>query len=115
MPLSAALLRRILALNALDDWWAKASTLAGPIPARLLAALEVECACDEEDLRLIPRTGPAIVVANHPHGILDGLVATEVLTRVRSDVKTVGNSMLNFLAGVVGAFHTGRRVPDAVG
>ncbi len=57
----------------------------------------MECIYDEADLRLIPRTGPAIVVANHPHGILDGLLATNLLARVRSDVKTIGNSMLNFM------------------
>ncbi len=97
LPLSAGLLRRVFALNALDDWWVQASTLPGPIPEKLLTALAVECDYEEEDLRLIPRTGPAIVVANHPHGILDGLVAATFLARVRSDVNVDGNSMLIFL------------------
>ena len=97
LPLPEGFLRRILALNALDDWWAAASTLPGPIPERLINALPIECVYDEADLRLIPRTGPVIVVANHPHGISDGLVSTNFLTQVRPDVKTIGNSMLNFM------------------
>lgn len=97
LPLPANFLRRLFALNQLDELWAEVSTRTGPIFARLLTALGVECACDEGDLRLIPRTGPAIVVANHPHGILDGMLAASLLVRIRPDVKVVSNSMLAYL------------------
>lgn len=46
------------------------------------------------DLDHIPKTGPAIVVANHPHGLSDGLMFGDLLTRVRSDVRIVANEQL---------------------
>jgi putative hemolysin len=95
LPLPSSLPRRVLALGQLDRLWNRASTLAGPICDRLLTALEVECVCDPEDLRLIPRTGPAIVMANHPHGILDGVVMGSLLRRIRRDVKIISNSLLD--------------------
>src|SRR5258706_16052639 len=97
LPVPSVLPRRILALNQLDDLWARVSLLTGPYFERFLTALGVECVCDEADLRLIPRTGPAIVMANHPHGILDGMLAASLLARVRPDVKIVSNSMITHL------------------
>ena len=46
------------------------------------------------DLDRVPASGPLLVVANHPHGALDGLVLAEVLRRVRPDVKLLGNDLL---------------------
>lgn len=42
----------------------------------------------------LPAEGPLVVVANHPLGALDGLAVGRVVTRVRSDVKVLGNSLL---------------------
>ncbi|MFK7745446.1 MAG: lysophospholipid acyltransferase family protein [Roseobacter sp.] len=41
----------------------------------------------------IPKTGPLIVIANHPYGILDGLVLGQVLARTRGDFRILANSV----------------------
>lgn len=46
------------------------------------------------ELDHIPRTGAAIVVANHPHGLSDGLIFGDLLTKVREDVRIVANEQL---------------------
>lgn len=42
----------------------------------------------------VPQTGPLIVMANHPTGALDGLVAAAALREVRSDVRVLANHLL---------------------
>lgn len=44
--------------------------------------------------RRVPRTGPAVVAANHPFGAVEGLVLAHVLRRVRPDVRILVNRVL---------------------
>lgn len=41
----------------------------------------------------IPAEGPLIVIANHPYGILDGLMMGHILSRRRGDFRIVANSV----------------------
>src|SRR4051794_18776302 len=45
----------------------------------LLDALDIRFNLDEVDRKRIPSTGPAVVVANHPYGIVEGLILAAVL------------------------------------
>jgi putative hemolysin len=61
---------------------------------RLLRELEITVRVAPEDLARVPRTGAALVVANHPFGILDGAALGAVLLRVRPDTKILTNSLV---------------------
>ncbi|MEM9636416.1 MAG: lysophospholipid acyltransferase family protein [Pseudomonadota bacterium] len=41
----------------------------------------------------IPRDGPLIMIANHPYGILDGLMMGHILARARGDFRILANSV----------------------
>ena len=43
------------------------------------------------DLANIPRTGPLILIANHPYGILDGLMMGHILSQTRGDFRILAN------------------------
>jgi putative hemolysin len=60
----------------------------------LLAQMRVELRVEAADTARIPATGPVVVVANHPFGMLDGAVLAVLLTRVRPDVKVMTNYLL---------------------
>ena len=48
----------------------------------------------KKELELIPKSGPVIIVANHPYGGLDGIILYSMLKEVRPDFKIMANSML---------------------
>lgn len=58
---------------------------------QLLREMRIEVRVTPEDLARIPQSGPALVVANHPFGILDGAVLATLLPRIRPDVKLLSN------------------------
>ena len=44
-------------------------------------------------LHSIPRDGPLVVIANHPYGILDGLMLGHILSVVRGDFRVVAHKV----------------------
>ena len=42
-------------------------------------------------LQSLPKTGPLIVIANHPYGILDGLMMGHILSRTRGDFRILAH------------------------
>ena len=47
-----------------------------------------------EEIARIPKTGPVVVVANHPHGLVDGMIMAEMVSRVRGDFRILTRSLL---------------------
>lgn len=47
-----------------------------------------------EEILRIPASGPVVVVANHPHGLVDGMIMAELVSRVRGDFRILTRSLL---------------------
>jgi putative hemolysin len=56
--------------------------------------LELRIEYGREELLAIPAAGPLVVVANHPFGVVDGLVIGHLLAKVRPDLKILTHSLL---------------------
>ncbi len=61
---------------------------------QVLQVMDVNYAVDKQDLLNIPKMGTAIVVANHPFGMIEGLVLSDILRQTRPDIRIMANYML---------------------
>ncbi|RLJ40787.1 acyltransferase-like protein [Litoreibacter meonggei] len=59
-----------------------------------LDVMGIELQTPQEQINNIPKDGPVIFVANHPHGLVDGMVLAELIGRVRTDYKILTRSLL---------------------
>lgn len=87
-------LSRALGLTELQQVYQAVRGEAAGTGGRLLQALQVTYRVAVRDVAQAPKTGPVLMVWNHPFGILEGAVLMEVLRGIRGDVRFLGNQIL---------------------
>lgn len=100
LPLSGSPLSKALAFDEVLSIRDQAAAVAGheTFFDSALRLLNIGWHAKCEELAQIPATGPVVVVANHPHGLVDGLVLGSLLAPIRRDVKFLANSLLSGVA-----------------
>ena len=58
------------------------------------AALRLDVALTRGSIRSLPATGAQIVIANHPFGVVDGIILCWLVSQIRSDYKIMTHSIL---------------------
>ncbi|MCH2076790.1 MAG: lysophospholipid acyltransferase family protein [Rhodobacteraceae bacterium] len=82
------LLRRIREFERMgpatgQEFWAQARGL-----------MRIDLLTPEQEIANIPESGPVVVVANHPHGLVDGMMLAELIGARRNDYKILTRSLL---------------------
>ncbi len=68
--------------------------------AQALQIMGIGITTPDDEIARIPAEGPLVVVANHPHGLVDGMVLAELIGRVRTDYKILTRSLLTGVAEI---------------
>ncbi|MEW6260688.1 MAG: GNAT family N-acyltransferase [Thermodesulfobacteriota bacterium] len=97
---------RFLGIDSLNGCYARFREKAEfGIPFRstfetILDTLNVHYSCNEALLQQVPVSGPLVVVSNHPFGGLDGIILGSMMSKIRSDVRILGNYLLKQIDGL---------------
>ncbi len=89
-------LERVLGIDKINAVYAHGATQTKSIDfvAKCMEYLRLRPRVSAEDMSRIPKTGPIVVVANHPFGAIDGILLSWILLQVRPDVKVMVNYVL---------------------
>lgn len=94
-------LEKLLALPGINGIYSRATQQAGIDALQFcegcLNDMDVAVKLSKDDLDRIPRSGPLVIVANHPFGGVEGLILSSVLLKARPDFKVMVNYMLGLI------------------
>jgi len=97
LPMLARPLEVLTGLNRCEKIYQRIDPQSDPgeFLRRALAELNIQGVCRPRDMMKIPVSGSCVVIANHPFGMVEGMILAEQLLRIRPDVKIMANFLLS--------------------
>lgn len=62
-----------------------------------MRVMGIDLQTPQEQLDRIPTEGPVVLVANHPHGLVDGMILADLIGRKRADYRILARALLTGL------------------
>ena len=110
-PVQATLIRamewlsgKITLLKMIREFERRGAPQGSAIWQACLDIMEIDVRTPAAEVDNIPAEGPLVVVANHPHGLVDGMVMAELISRRREDYKILVRALLTGLDEVASQY-----------
>ncbi len=84
-------------LEKLYDQYSKKNNNPRAFWSDVLKLMDISVVDKSTSRMNIPKKGPLMVIANHPFGIIDGLILCSIISNVRDDFKIMTHETLKFL------------------
>lgn len=85
---------KLTLLRLIRSFERSGAPVGAPFWPKAIRHMGIDILTPAEEIARIPKTGPLVVVANHPSGLVDGMVMAEIVCRVRPDFKILTRSLL---------------------
>ena len=85
---------KVTLLRLIRKFEASGAPFGVPFWPKAIRTMGIDIQTPADEVARIPATGPVVVVANHPHGLVDGMIMAELVARVRGDFKILTRSLL---------------------
>ena len=85
---------KIQLLRLIRDFERSGAPFGVPFWHKAIRQMGIDIQTPQHEIRRIPATGPVVVAANHPHGLVDGMILCALVARRRPDFKILTRSLL---------------------
>lgn len=95
---------KIKILRMIREFEKKAAPTGQAFWRAALDTMGIDLLTPQAQIDLIPPTGPVVVVANHPHGLVDGMILADLIGRRRTDYKILTRALLTGIDEVAASY-----------
>ncbi|MCZ4353154.1 lysophospholipid acyltransferase family protein [Roseovarius aestuarii] len=110
-PLTAFIIRaiemftgKITILRMIRAFEKRGAPSGQPFWRAALGTMGIDLLTPDAELENIPLTGPVVAVANHPHGLVDGMILADLIGRRRTDYKILTRALLTGIDEVAASY-----------
>jgi len=110
-PLTSAIIRsmewltgKITIVRMIRQFEKRGAPTGQPFWRAALDTMGIPLQTPDEEVQNIPADGPVVVVANHPHGLVDGMILADLIGRRRSDYKILTRALLTGIDEVAASY-----------